>query len=226
MKVGHKKLGLVLGAVAAVALLPARADAQFVRYSPVYWSFEGGVGLAVPLGDLDDVASSGVSVAAAGSYFLNPRFALRVEGGVDFMDAGDTAPSDVDLQIWHFLAGFEYHISDPTSSLLFAIDFGAGGVTFDTDFFQVQDFPTAGTTTTGNFSQTYFAAQGGLKLGYSFARHAATGVPIATIYINGDIHLMFADEDDTRLFAEFNRVSAFDNVYVIPITAGLRFNIP
>lgn len=226
MKVGCKKLGLVLGAVAAVALLPARAEAQFVRYSPVYWSFEGGVGLAVPLGDLDDVASSGVSVAAGASYFLNPRFALRVEGGVDFMDAGDDAPSDVDLQIWHFLAGFEYHLTDPTSNLLFAIDFGAGGVTFDTDVFTVQNFPSTGFTTTGSFSQTYFAAQGGLKLGYSFARHAATGVPIATIYINGDIHLMFADEDDGALFAAFNDAPRFDNLYVIPITAGLRFNIP
>lgn len=225
MKVGYKKLGLVLGAVAAVALLPARADAQFVRYSPVYWSFEGGVGLAVPMGDLDDVASSGISIAAAGSYFLNPRFALRVEGGVDFMDAGDTAPSDVDLQIWHFLAGFEYHLSDPTSNLLFAIDFGAGGVTFDTDFFEI----TATETTEGfigTFSQTYFAAQGGVKLGYSFARHASTGVPIATIYINGDIHWMFSDEADTARFAEFNGVPRFGSTYVIPITAGLRFNIP
>jgi hypothetical protein len=50
MKVGYKKLGLVLGAVAAVALMPARADAQFVSYSPIFWSFEASGGMAPALG--------------------------------------------------------------------------------------------------------------------------------------------------------------------------------
>jgi len=226
MKVGHKKLGFVLGAVAAVALLPVRADAQFVSYSPVFFSFEGGGGLAIPLGDLDDVADPGPSVAVGASYFLNPHLALRVEGGVDFLDQGGSAPKDVDLQIWHYLAGLEYVFSDPTSSALFSVDFGAGGTTFDTDVFIVPD--GSGGSTTGNFAQTYFALQGGLKLGYSFAHDSSTGVPVATIYVNGDIHVLFADEGDSALFTEFSGAgtSGFGTVTVIPITAGIRFNIP
>jgi len=225
MKVGYKKLGLVFGAVAAVALLPVRADAQIVSYSPVFWSFEGGGGVAIPVGDLSDVSSSGGSLKAAASYFLNPHLALRIEGGLDLMDKGDNAPSDPNLNIWHFLGGFEYVISDPTSDVFFALDFLAGGVTFDTDFFQLQ---TSGGQTTANFDQTYAAVKGGLKLGYSFARHAGTGVPIATIYVNGDIHVLFADEGDSSLFTQFNGAGSagFGTVTLIPITAGIRFNIP
>ena len=85
MKVGYKKLGLVLGAVAAFALMPVRADAQFVSYSPIFWSFEGGAGIAIPMGDLSDNTSSGISLWIGGAYFLNPRFALRVELSVSVL---------------------------------------------------------------------------------------------------------------------------------------------
>ncbi len=226
MKVGYKKLGLVFGAVAALALLPTRADAQFVRYSPIFWSFEGNAGVAIPLGDLDDVSGAGVSFGAAASYFLNPRFALRAEGSLDVMDKGDNVALDPDLNVWHYTGGFEYHIADPTGGLLFAFDLGLGGVTFDTNTFQVSDFPNTGDTATGSFNRTYIAANGGLKLGYNFARHAGTGVPLATIFIQGDLHVMFADEDDTRMFARLNSAQPFGTVYSVPITGGIRFNLP
>jgi len=226
MKVGYKKLGLVFGAVVALALLPARADAQIVSYSPVFWSIEGGGGIAIPMGDLGDVSSSGPAFTLAGSYFLNPRLALRAEGGLDLMGESDTAASDPDLQIWHFLGGIEYHITDPTGTLMFAVDVLAGGATFDTEHFTVSDYPGTGDSTFGSFSKTFFAAGAGLKLGYSFARHAETGVPIATIYVNGDFHYMMTKKEDTALFAAYNGVPAFGASYSIPVTAGLRLNIP
>lgn len=227
MKVGYKKLGLVLGAVAALALMPARADAQFVSYSPIFWSFDGGAGIAIPMGDLSDNAGSGVSFAIGGSYFLNPRLALRVDGGLSLMGAADGAPADPDLQIWNFLGGFEYHIADPTSDLMFAFDISAGGVTFDTQHFTVQDYPTAGASTFGSFSKTFFAAQGGLRLGYNFARQAGTGTPVASLYINADLHLFFTSEEDTELFAAYNgNATGFGTSYMVPITAGIRINVP
>ena len=226
MKVGYKKLGLVLGAVAALALMPARADAQMVRYSPIFWSIDGGAGIAIPIGDLADVSSSGVSFALGASYFLNPRLALRADGGLTLLGESDLAASDPNLQVWNFLGGIEYHIADPTGGLLFAFDLEAGGATFDTEIFTVADYPTTGATTSGNFSQTVFAAQGGLKLGYNFARYAQTGVPMATIYINADFHVMFLDEDHTDLFAAFNGTTAFGTSMMIPVTAGIRINIP
>ncbi|MDH3733093.1 MAG: outer membrane beta-barrel protein [Gemmatimonadota bacterium] len=226
MKVGYKKLGLVLGAVAALALMPVRADAQFVSYSPIFWSFEGGVGIAIPTGDLADNASSGVSFAMGGSYFLNPKLALRAEGGLSLMGGADTAPSDPNLQIWTYMGGLEVHIADPMNDLLFAFDITAGGATLDTEIFTVSDFPSAGASTIGSLSKTVFAASLGVKLGYNFARSASTGVPLATIYINGDFNRMFLSSDDTALFAAYNGTSAFGAIYMIPVTAGIRLNIP
>jgi hypothetical protein len=227
MMVGYKKLGMVLGAVAILALLPARADAQFVRYSPVFWAIEGNAGVAIPMGDLSDMAGSGVTFGGAASYFLNPRFALRVEGSVDLYGAGDgiSSGADPDLTAIHFTGGFEYHFSDPTSDLMFTLDLGAGGVTFDTDMFTVVGLPVGGQTT-GNFDQTYFALNSGLQLGYNFSRHAQTGTPMVTIFIGADLHLMFADEVDSTLLAALYNTSRLGTVYSLPITAGLRLNIP
>ena len=227
MKVGYKKLGFVLGAVAALAFLPARADAQLVRYSPIFWSFEGNGGISVPLGDLSDVAESGPSFGLAAGYFLNPRLALRAEGSLE-MFGSPTQPdaTDPDLRIWHFTGGLEYHLVDPTGNTTIAIDAGVGGVTFDTKVFQVNDFPNSGDTATGSFQKTYLGANAGLKLGYNFWRHSQSNTPMATIFIQGDFNLMFADEDDSALLAAQNGVPAFGTVYSVPITAGLRFNIP
>jgi len=228
MKVGYRKLGWVLGAVVAVALLPVRAEAQFVRYSPVFWSFEGSAGLALPMGGLGDTAESGPSFRLAASYFLNPRFALRAEGGIDLMGtAGTTTATDPDLQVWHFTGGFEYHLTDPTSNTMFAFDLGLGGASFDTGIFTANDFPTTGANQTGAFQNTYMAAKGGLKLGYNFARHGGSGTPIATIFVQGSLHLIFADEDETARYASLaNNTSGFSTAMQVPITAGIRFNIP
>lgn len=227
MKVGYKKLGLVLGAVAALALLPAKADAQMVRYSPIFWSFDASGGIAIPIGDLSDNTSSGASFALGASYFLNPRLALRAEGGLNVMGESDTASgTDPDLQIWTFTGGIEYHIADPTGNLLFSFDVGVGGTTFDSGLFTVNDFPSTGASTSGNFSKTRLAATGGLKVGYNFARHGETGVPMATIFLNADVDVLFSKDSDTELYAAFNGQQPFGTALLIPITAGLRVNIP
>jgi hypothetical protein len=236
MMVGYKKLGMVLGAVAVLALLPTRADAQFVRYSPVFWAVEGGGGITLPVGDLGDVADPGLTLGLAGSYFLNPRFALRVEGGLSFLGAADGAQGgvDPDLSLWSFTGGFEYHITDPTSSTFFTFDLGAGGATFDTDVFSVNGVvcdprcsSSTGARSTGNFDNTYFALNGGLQVGYNFAPHGQTGTPMGTIFIGADITLIFADEIDSSLIsALYGQSAGFGTVYAIPITGGLRLNIP
>jgi len=78
MKDVFRKLVLVVGAMAAFAFLPTRAEAQS-PYSPMFWSFEGGVGMAVPMGEIADAAEAGPSFSGAASYFLRPRLALRVD---------------------------------------------------------------------------------------------------------------------------------------------------
>ena len=78
MMLGYKKWGAVLGAVALLAVMvPADAEAQFVRYSPIFWSIEGSAGYAIPMSTLKDVADGGVKIGLGGAYFLNPRLAIR-----------------------------------------------------------------------------------------------------------------------------------------------------
>ena len=229
MKVGYKKLGLVLGAVVALALMPARADAQMVRYSPIFWSFDVGGGYAIPLGTLSDNMKAGPSLALGASYFLNPRLALRAEGGLSWMgdtDAVEARGADPQLQIWTYTGGIEYHISDPTGDLMFTVDFGVGGATFDSKVFTVNDYPTVGASTTGTFNKTRMAIDGGLKVGYNFARHAATGVPMATIYLKADANVIFTKNVDTALWSALNSAQPFGTGLLLPITAGIRVNLP
>lgn len=228
--VGYRKLGLVLGAVAMLALLPAKADAQFISYSPIFWSFDVNAGVAIPLGDLGDVSKSGFAISGGAAYFLNPRLAVVARGGADFL-GGDSGADFVggegpDLTVIHYTGGIEGHLADPMGDFLAAITVAAGGASFDTDQYSVNDYPSSGAVSTQSFTQTYFALQGGLTLGYNFARKGANNVPTVTFFISGQAHYIFADEDETAVLAAGYGVSAFDSMFEIPITAGLRFNIP
>lgn len=225
MMVGYKKLGMVLGAVVALTLLPAKADAQTFGFSPIFWSFEGSAGIALPLGDLADVADPGLTLGVGASYFLGPRIALRAEGSIDMYGAPSSAAVDPELMAWHFTGGIEYHIVNPTGPFMFNVDVGFGGVSFDTDPFTVVGVPTGGQTTT-QFEKTYFAVKGGAQLGYNFAQHTPTGVPTVTIFASADFHYMFADDADTQLLGQFYGVSGFSSAFAIPITGGVRINIP
>ncbi len=224
MKVGYRKLGMVLGAVAAFALLPARADAQLVSYSPVFWSFEASAGVVIPTGTWSHSAEAGTAFQLAASYFLNPRLGLRAEGGLDML--GTKGVVDPDLQIWHYTAGIEYHLTDPMGGVMAAFDLGLGGATFDTGVFQVNDHPNTGDTSTGTFNSTVMAVNAGFKVGYNFARHAGSNVPMVTFFVQGDVNVMFADEEDSALYAALNDQRGFGTVIDLPLTLGLRVNLP
>jgi hypothetical protein len=243
MMVGYKKWGVVLGAVALLATMPSKADAQFVRYSPIFWSFDVNGGAAIPVGALSDVASVGGTVGAGLAYFLNPRFALIAEGSFDFMTgksgSNNFSSADAagpDLRAWHYTGGFEYYITDPTSNLLFSFDLGAGGVTYDTDRFTVDDVDCSnpdvacitapGARVTSTYDQTYFAVNGGLTLGYSFSQTGANNIPMVTLFIAADGHFAFGKKEDSRALAAGYGVEPFGTTIIIPVTLGIRINIP
>lgn len=240
--VGYKKWGVVLGAVALLATMPSKADAQFVRYSPIFWSFDVGGGLAIPVSGVNDVAELGGTVGMGLAYFLNPRFSLIAEGSFDWMggkSGSNFSSSDgagPDLRAWHYTAGFEYYITDPMSNLLFSFDLGAGGVTYDTDRFTVDGVDCSnpdvacitapGARVTSTYDQTYFAANAGLTLGYSFSQTGANNVPMVTIFIAADGHFAFGTEGDSRALAAGYGVEPFGMSIIIPVTLGIRINIP
>lgn len=229
--VRYKKLGLVLGAVMMLALMPARADAQFIRYSPIFWSFDVHAGVELPMSDLGDVTKAGFTVGGRAAYFLNPRFALVAKGNVGFLGGESTAGGRFeggvgpDMTLWHYTGGFEGHLSDPVSDLLAVITVTAGGASFDSDQFVVEAADGTRITQSG-FNQTYFALHGGFTIGYNFSRTGANNVPVVSIFLSADANLIFGDEDDTTALAAGAATTPWGTMFTIPLTAGFRINVP
>lgn len=224
MKVGSRKPGLVLGAVVMLALLPVRAEAQSGAYSPMFWSFEGSVGMALPMGDIADAAEAGPAFTAAVSYFMSPRLALRAEGGLDMF--GTQGSVDPSLQLFHVLGGIEYHLTDPMGNTTVAVDVLAGASTFDTDVIRLNNYPNAGDFTVGLVNGSYVAGNAGIKVGYNFARHADSGVPMVTLFAHAKVRMVWANAEDTAVYMALNGLDGFDTVMEIPFSVGLRINFP
>ncbi|WP_419934061.1 hypothetical protein [Candidatus Palauibacter sp.] len=224
MKVGSRKLGLTLGAVVMLALLPVRAEGQTGPYSPMFWSFEGSVGMVLPMGDIADAAESGPAFTAAASYFMSPRLALRAEGGLDML--GTKGSVDPNFQILHLLGGIEYHLVDPMGNTTVAVDVLAGASTFDTDVIRVHDHPSSGDFTVGLVNGSYVSGNAGIKVGYNFARHADSGVPMVTLFAHAKVRMIWADADNTHVYMALNGLDGFDTVMEIPFSVGLRINFP
>lgn len=230
MMVGYKKFGAVLGAIAVglLAVAPAAVDAQvpgpdregFIRYSPIFWSFDARGGVAIPAGDLSEVADAGPTIGAGFAYFLNPRFALRLDGNVDLMKGKDEGGADApDLRAWNYTGGVEIHVTEPSErGLSFLFDLGAGGVTFDSDRF-AGELGTGQQFTNARFRNTYFALKGGARLGVNVSE-------VANLFLSGGVRLLFASEDGSQLLAAFYGVEPFSTVFTIPVEGGLRINIP
>ncbi|MYC87571.1 MAG: hypothetical protein F4X22_04945 [Gemmatimonadales bacterium] len=223
MKDVFRKLVLVVGAMAAFAFLPTRAEAQS-PYSPMFWSFEGGVGMAMPMGEIADAAEAGPSFSGAASYFLRPRLALRVEGALDML--GTKGAIDPNFQIFHLTGGIEYHLTDPMGSATVAVDFGLGASTLDSDAFLLQNHPMPGLHTVALVNGSYFSGNAGIKAGLNFARHADTGVPMVTLFAQADLRYVMTDEEETHVYGELNNVHGFSSIMEIPLSVGLRVNFP
>ncbi|WP_419950207.1 hypothetical protein [Candidatus Palauibacter sp.] len=224
MKVGSRKPGLVLGAVVMLALLPVRAEAQSGDYSPMFWSFEGSAGMVVPMGDIADAAEAGPAFTAAASYFMSPRLALRAEGGLDML--GTQGSVDPNMQIFHVLGGIEYHLADPMGNTTIAVDVLAGASTFDTDVIRLNNYPNSGDFTVGLVNGSYVAGNAGIKVGYNFARHADSGVPMVTLFAHAKVRMIWANAEDTAVYMALNNLDGFDTVMEVPFSVGLRINFP
>ena len=223
MKVVFRKLVLVVVGMAAVALSPVRTEAQS-PYSPMFWSFEGGVGMAMPMGDIADLAEAGPSFSGAASYFLRPRLALRAEGALDML--GTKGATDPNFQILHVTGGVEYHLSDPMGSATLAVNFGLGASTLDSDAITLTDNPAPGRHTIGLVNGSYVSGNAGIKAGFNFARHAETNVPMVTLFAQAGLRYVATSEDATAVYGALRGGLGFTSIMEIPFSVGLRVNFP
>lgn len=237
MMLGYKKLGgVVLGTVALLTFMPAAADAQFVSYSPIFWSADARGGISLPLGDFGDVVDAGPGFGVGVAYFLNRRLALRADGSLTlFQGKDDVAEQAPDVHAWRYWGGIEFHLANPSpegmttggakKGLMATLNLGIGGVTYNSDQFVVEGFnaatgqPEPGATTTAAFQDTYVGVNGGLNLGYNASR-------VFTIFIGAQAHAAFLAEEDTGPLAFLMGQEEFSTAIDIPIHGGFRINVP
>jgi opacity protein-like surface antigen len=109
-----KKITTGLLALAAVALAGS-AQAQAIPVSP--FSVEVRGGLAFPTGDLDDVADSGITVGANGTYMFTPMLGLYAGFTYNAFGLPEEAEEfDVDgsINTYGFDAGIKAMFASPT----------------------------------------------------------------------------------------------------------------
>lgn len=176
------------------------------------WSFDGRGGIAVPVGDLSDVADVGPTFGVGIGYWFNDRVAVRVDGDLDLLSGKDsegTGPAGPDMNLWHYNAGVEVDLVRPTSPWDFTLNVAGGLSTLDVDEFDVGGTPT-------DLSETYFTGNGGVQVGYDVS-------PNVNVFARGQWYLVFSDEDDTLPLAQIiGETDGFDTLNSLPITVGVR----
>ncbi|MDT8436225.1 MAG: outer membrane beta-barrel protein [Gemmatimonadota bacterium] len=204
----RKGRNAVIAALALGGLVLAANPAQAQQK----WTIEGRGGVGIPVGDLADLVDAGPSFGVGISYQLHPRIDLLLSGGAEILsgvDADAAGPEAPDINLYHYNLGAVFHVLEPGMSRWSVdVNAGAGATTFDSDSFTT----TAGTD---DFSETYFTANGGLRIGYDVT-------PRVNVFVGGQVYLIFADEDDTAQLAALRTdVDAFDTVASIPVEAGV-----
>ena len=203
-----------IAAIAALGFLAAGAvpaQAQGMTDDGSKWSVEGRAGIGVPVGDFSDLAVDGVAptFGLGAGYAVHPRVTLRADGdvemygGTSFEDGlGGTGP---DISLWHYNAGAEFEVTPPAGPWKVAANLGVGATTWDTDEFLSQEGVS-------EVSDTYFTANGGLRVGYDVARNA-------NVFVGGQWYLQFSDAEALRPLPGVPW--GFDTVNTVPIRAGV-----
>lgn len=218
-----RTLGAALTLVFALTLAaPAQVEAQ-VAERPLSVDARGGI--AVPTGDLADLVDAGPSFGLGLAYRVHPRVSVRVDGdldlygGADFDDPGAVQSGAPDMKFLHFSGGLEYDVLRRDQGHWNVTVNGAGGMTvIDSDSFR--EGPVTNPETQEEeiaFLESYFTANGGLKVGYAVT-------PMATVYAGAQWYVSFADQEDTAVFRALSpsTVSAFEKAQTVPVTLGLR----
>lgn len=146
-------------ALALLLILPRPAEAQY------QWSFQGRVGLAIPLGDLADFQNTGTSFGVGAAYWLNDRFAVRGDIDIDLLSGADAnlfgqTVEFADITLYHYNAGIEYDLLPPSESLWKVhLNAGIGATTFSSEDESDQGFS----------DETDLTINGGGKVGYALS---------------------------------------------------------
>lgn len=183
-------------AAAAALLAAAPASAQ----QPLAFEIRTGVGF--PAFALSDRADPGAAVGLDLSYEIAPRLSLVAGGDLELLDGtgGGAGPGAgaPDVNAWHYGAGLEAQLLDPTRTYWrLSLNGGVGGTTFDV-------------SGAGAGTETDLSVYGGLELGWSASREVElfAGVRTWGAFAGGD--------------GPVAGPAGGDVLWSFPVTGGLR----
>lgn len=207
---------IVTVAGAAVALSgPAAARAQVPEpAAPPAFEVMASGGIAIPAGGLADITSAGPALGGSVSYRFLPHFGFRAGVGADLLDGtqdaqGNQFPS---TSMVHITGGLLVDLARPDwqdSPLTTSVDVGLGITHMKTN---ASDVPAP----VGGFSKTFFAATGGLRIGWRFDEHVEA-------FGEGRTYMTLGKRGDLAVLSNHSpAVGSLRDLWSFPITAGVR----
>lgn len=171
----------------------------------------GGIGL--PTGGLAAVADPGLSAGGSISVPVAPNVNVRVDGGLE-LPARDVAAGPL-INFYSGAASLEYVAQQEGPGrppLRTALNLGAG-----LSFVEAVEMPQAAPSG-ATFSETYLTLAAGARLGY----------PVTSgfeIYVAPRLKWLDMPEADWSQLTSGLNVPAPDNVWLVPVRAGLRIGL-
>jgi len=202
-------------AALALSFVAGRLDAQMASNDEV--DFEVRAGPSIPGQHLSDIVDAGLAVGAAARWWVTDHVAFMLDGNVDVLPGEElSAAVTPDTRLYSYGGGLTVGWLSAADSNPWSLttSLGAGATTIDTD-----DFAPA-TTVAGDFTETYFQMNGGVRLGYDISRNAEVALGVQS-------YLAFLDEEDTAVFATANpNLDPFDTGMTFPVTLTFQWAIP
>lgn len=211
---------IVLGAL-GLSLSATQARAQENRIT-----VDARGGYAIPVADAHQLWKAGPNAGIGVAYWLNPRFAVRVDGEADFLSGRSSADLgsvsggfDVpNLKLYHFGAGLEWLALNPDNNMWrISFNVGLGGSHLKTD-----NYPsglTEPSPSSANFSKTYWSGYGGARIGYQFH-------PNVEFSVGGQVHYVLTHTQDFMVFGQFipGGSAVFNDLWTFPIQGEFTFH--
>jgi hypothetical protein len=193
----------------ALALIVAGSATTVEAQSGIDLELRGG--LAIPVGDLDEVGETGGGFGAGLAYALHERVSFRLDGDLEILSEDLVGVVVMPRTfLWHYHAGLELNVTDPaTSSWIVRARGSGGGTTYDT-----QRFVPDG----DDFFDVYPSVAGGLAIGRRWRNSVELGV-------QGQAFVIFAEKERTAELAGLSPaiLNPFREASSFPVGLYLRW---
>lgn len=207
--------GMALLVAVAVMAMPSALAGQDASRASV----DPRLGVAFPVGGLDEVTDFSVSGGVGLSWELHPNVAVRGDLLYSRLDAetdgfGDpVAPS---LDLFTYSLGLAFDFPRPRwQDVPFTFEATGGlGATDISGSHQLENGSLA------IFDETYATVTGGARIGLPVSSRVRG-------FVAAEVLLIFADPQETRVLTlDDPTADPFGTGWVIPLTAGVRVNFP